>query len=122
MLALKVLIGDVADNVADWLAWTVSFEPGIELIGQTQEAFQVLLQAGTMSADVVFIGLPDSGAEPGIVSHLLGEYPYLIVLGVTRKLTDVAVFRLLPTRERVPPEDPGLLWSTVRKMVEMRSR
>jgi hypothetical protein len=122
MLALRVLIGDVPDDVADWLAWTVSSESGIELIGQMQETFQVLLQVGTMNADVVFVGLPDSGAEPGIVSHLLGEYPHLIVLGVTRKLTDVAVFHLVPTRERVSPEDPGLLWSTVRKMVETRSR
>ena len=52
---------------------------GFEIVARSSQAFDVLLAVRDARADVAVL-VADDDEEPGLVSHLLGEYPDLTVL------------------------------------------
>ena len=67
----------------------VALQPDIEIVGEVQEKFELLMMVKETRADAVIL----SAGEPdisGICSHLLGEYPSLtiLVLGADGKLIE----------------------------------
>ena len=67
----------------------VALQPDIEIVGEAQEKFELLMMVKETRADAVIL----SAGEPdisGICSHLLGEYPSLtiLVLGADGKLIE----------------------------------
>jgi len=114
MQVIRVLFGDVAEEVSDWVRECVRGVPDIQLVGEARGVFQILLRAGESFADVVVVMLPENGVEPGIVSHLLWEYPLILILAVERSLTRVALFRQAITREYISGAVPEEIWSLIR--------
>jgi chemotaxis response regulator CheB len=56
---------------------------GIEVVGQPSDSLELLFSIERLHPDVVFLWTSDSLREPGIVSHLLQEYPYLKIVVVS---------------------------------------
>lgn len=71
-----------------------------EVVGTADTPMDLLAAAGATGADVVVI---DAGgkAPPGIVSHLLAEYPEIKVVGVARGGRGATVYFLQPQQVRL---------------------
>lgn len=50
------------------------------VVGEAFDPVDLLLTVSETDADVVIIGCPQADCMPGICSHLLAEYPILLIL------------------------------------------
>jgi hypothetical protein len=56
---------------------------GMEVVGQSSDSFDLLCSIDPLCPEVVFLWASDGLKEPGIVSHLLQEFPHLKVVVVS---------------------------------------
>lgn len=115
MRRIRVLLGDLPADIEDRLQTTISLERDIEIVGQATGTFQVLARIGDALADIVLIALPESGMEPGIVSHILGEYPFLGIIAISPQMDRIVLFRCTITRRNVAGAVPETLGSVIRE-------
>ncbi|MEU8234396.1 hypothetical protein AB0C12_32820 [Actinoplanes sp. NPDC048967] len=85
-----------------------------EAVGTADRPLDTLLATGAAHADVVILGAEGNGEPPGIVSHLLAEYPDVKVLCVA---PDRAMFVLLqPVEVPVADISPAALLNAIRTL------
>jgi DNA-binding NarL/FixJ family response regulator len=79
MPGVRILLSGISK---EWrhLLRELALEEGMEVVGEASEPFDLLLQAKHSGADVVVLSQLENGAEPGVCSHLLLEYPNRMVL------------------------------------------
>lgn len=78
---IKVLLSNGPRMVRDMLRRLICARSDLEIVGEVLPPLDLLLAVGQTGAEVVVVTLPESG-DPGISSHLLAEYPDLVVLAV----------------------------------------
>jgi DNA-binding NarL/FixJ family response regulator len=91
-------------------------EMGFEIVGHTAESFDALLAVRDTQAQVVVL-LAAGATEPGLVSHLLGEFPDLTVLTVFPG-GRVTVTQQCSVRRQVYDPSPRALIELLRTVVE----
>jgi DNA-binding NarL/FixJ family response regulator len=113
---IRVLLATQATGVRDTIEELIHRESGVKLVGEVSHAVDVLLAVKRTRADVVVVGREDSG-KPGLNTHLLAEYPHLIILGMAGQT--VFVEQLCPRRlEIVTPSGPNIL-ATLRRAIRL---
>ena len=91
-------------------------EMGLEIVGHTAESFHVLLAVRDTQAQAVVL-LATDATEPGLVSHLLGEFPDLTVLTVCPG-GRVTVAQQCSVRLQVYDPSPHALIELLRTVIE----
>lgn len=86
----------------------------MEVVGEALDPLEVLYSVRKTEADMVVTTLPESG-EPGSSSHLLAEYPQLLVLALAPDGSDAMLYRQVVVKERVRGEAYDALLSRVRQ-------
>ena len=86
----------------------------MEVVGEALDPLEVLYAVRKTEADVVVTTLPESG-EAGISSHLLAEYPELLVLALAPDGSDAMLYRQVLVKESVHGEAFDGLLSVVRQ-------
>jgi hypothetical protein len=77
----RVLLAAMPPVLAALLTDLIERQSDMELVGRTHsERVDLLLAVRDCEANVVIMPLADSAEVPGILSHLLGEYPELLIL------------------------------------------
>ena len=56
---------------------------GMEVVGQSSDSLDLLCSIDRLRPEVVFLWASDGLKEPGIVSHLLHEFPHLKIVVVS---------------------------------------
>ena len=56
---------------------------GMEVVGQSSDSLDLLCSIDRLRPEVVFLWASDALKEPGVVSHLLQEFPHLKVVVVS---------------------------------------
>jgi hypothetical protein len=130
--SVKVLIADRPAALGTGLATLFQQQSDIEVVGTILDpmelpvavgdtpqgdmtrldtwAIELLAAVGDTQADVVVVTLPDSGEMPGICSHLLYEYPQLLILALSSARTRACVYRQTITVEPLADlSDAGIL-------------
>lgn len=74
-------------------------DPQLQIVGEADEPVDVLLKTGKAKADVVVLPQTIHGGEPGICSHLLLEYPNLVVVLVPSEVGPNLLCRMVLYRE-----------------------
>jgi DNA-binding NarL/FixJ family response regulator len=88
----------------------------IEVAAAAPDPIELLLATARTRADVVVIGM--KGDElPGVVSHLLAEYPHLKVLGVAQDARRAVLCELHPRLVPLGELSPGGLLEAIRAAV-----
>jgi len=99
MSSVKILLGDLGTAWEQAVRALVSENHQLQIVGQAQEPVDMLLQAKRSEADVVILSQSPHGGEPGICSHLLLEYPNLVVVLVPSGSGPNVVCRMVLHRE-----------------------
>jgi DNA-binding NarL/FixJ family response regulator len=92
------------------LATLLQQQSDIEVVDTVLDLIGLLVAVEDTQADVVVVTLPDSGEIPGICSHLLYEYPQLLILALSSARTRACVYRQAITVEPLADiSDEGIL-------------
>jgi two-component system chemotaxis response regulator CheB len=109
MRSIKVLLANDPAILREVLREVIARQPDMEVVGEILDPLGVLLAVKETQADVVVIGLRDA-EEPGLVSHLLAECPYVTVLGLAAQGdTAIIVQMCLWRKEIVDPSEVNIL-------------
>ncbi len=107
---VKVLLANRPRMHRDALCSLLERQADIEVATTTPDPVELLAAVDRTEAEVVLVTLPESGADPGICSHLLAEYPDLLVIALSPVEQRAIVFRQVITREELMPvAEEGLL-------------
>ena len=108
--SVKVLLANRPEALRTGLATLLQQQSDIEVIGTVLDPVELLVAVGDTQADVVVVTLPDSGEMPGICSHLLHEYPQLLILALSSARTKACIYRQAITVEPLADiSDEGIL-------------
>ena len=99
---IRVLLAVESAAVCQRLQDLLGQDPEIDIVGRVTDPVDVLLAVGDVQADVVIQTWPESGRLPGVCSHLLAEYPHLLVIGVPPRQDRMFACRQRIARTRVP--------------------
>jgi hypothetical protein len=96
---VKILLGDIGTAWTRVVRELVGENDQLHLVGQAEEPIDILVQVKRANADVVVLSQVLYGGEPGICSHLLLEYPNLVVVLVPSDSGPNVVCRIVLHRE-----------------------
>jgi DNA-binding NarL/FixJ family response regulator len=92
------------------LATLLEQQSDIEVVDTVLDLKELLIAVEDTQADVVVLTLPDSGEIPGICSHLLYEYPQLLILALSSARDRACIYRQAITVELLADiSDEGIL-------------
>jgi DNA-binding NarL/FixJ family response regulator len=107
---VKVLFANGPEALRTGLATLLQQQSDIEVVGTVLDPIELLVAVEDTQADVVVVTLPDTGEMPGICSHLLHEYPQLLILALSSDRTRACVYRQAITVEPLTDiSDEGIL-------------
>lgn len=66
-------------------------------------------------ADAVILDLPDGGSDPGICSHLLAEFPQLVILALPLQQDELIVYKNKIIKERISSPVAKEILSVIRQ-------
>jgi len=107
---MRVLLANGPEELRTYLEALLQQQSDVEVVGQIQDPIELIMAVEDTQADMVIVTLPESGEMPGICSHLLYEYPQLLILALSSDRTKACVYRQIIRTEQLPDtSDEGLL-------------
>ena len=116
MERIRILLGEIPQELGDNFKQAVAAQPDMELVGEVRNGVDLLLAAGHFHADVVVLGIRDSEL-PGICSHLLDEYPHINVLAVGTNGQQAFLYKSRPCMVSLNEISPEALLAAIRSAV-----
>ena len=77
---IKILLLDVPAEIQDVLEGVIQRQDNMETVGEAFDPINLLLTVDDTESDVVIMGHANADRMPGICTHLLAEYPDLLIL------------------------------------------
>jgi DNA-binding NarL/FixJ family response regulator len=112
-MAIRVLLA-VRAPLREAMREVIAAAGDCEVVGTADAPLDILLTVGASRADVVVVGAGDNGEPPGVVSHLLDEYPDVRVLCVAADRATVHLLR--PVHVQVADISPRGLLNAIRAL------
>lgn len=99
---IRVLFAVESSAVCNRLRDLIGQDPDVEVVGEVADPIDLLVAVNRTQADVAIVKWPQSGELPGICSHLLTEYPDLLVIGIPLREDRAYACRQRIARTRLP--------------------
>jgi len=117
MAPIRILLA--CPGMEDVLRWRsiLKQDSDIEVIGEVDDPVAALVEAGNSQATVVIIDLPTNGTDPGLYSHLLGEYPNVKVIAVSKDGSQALTFENGIIRSKISDTSPQNLTLLFHRLV-----
>ena len=115
MPIMRILLGEIGTTWKSSIRELAKQHTGVEIVGEARDSLDVLLQVRNEHADVVIISQTPEGNEPGICSHLLLEYPNVVLILVPSDGGADVLCRMILCKEVRQASKEALL-----SMLEMR--
>ena len=109
MSSSKVLIGDLSAVQLLRVRRLIEAQHDIQAIGPIVDPIELLLSVREMTAGVVILAMQPGGKAPGICTHLLAEYPELLVLALSEDGTKMFAFSNRIARRELVDGDKVIL-------------
>ena len=88
----KVIIGALSERQQLQIKRLFTSRSDINVIGPISDAVELLMAVREMQAEAVILPLSKNESEPGLCSHLLAEFPGLVVLAISASGERVFLF------------------------------
>lgn len=109
MNKVKVLLANKPRMLRESLRSIIDRELDLEVVAEEPDLVELLAAVDRTGADVVIVNLPESGEVPGICSHLLYEYPDLLILALSPVKGEAFAYRLTISRSQLNATEKSLL-------------
>ena len=93
MAEIRVVLSNRPRMARELLRRVLSAQVDFEVVAEVLEPVELLVTVKRSGAEAVIVTLPESREDPGIISHLLSEFPDLTVLALSPNCTEAAVYR-----------------------------
>jgi hypothetical protein len=113
---VSVLLFNLAQPAEEIVREIIDTDLDMKFLGHYDDELELLLAIREQKADVVALPM-ERGNEMGLTSHLLGEFPDLVILGVNHDVTTVVLVRSCPIRRVIANCDPRTLSQEIRREV-----
>lgn len=117
MERIKVILSLRPGMLRKVLRKRIGCQPDMEIVGELTDPVAVLIGAAETEADVVILAAPSGEPDPGICSHLLGEYPHLVILALDQERGVTLLYHRVATREIIPDISEEKILSLIRNTV-----
>ncbi|HEX6718231.1 MAG TPA: hypothetical protein VF088_14025 [Pyrinomonadaceae bacterium] len=98
---IKVLLVDCPQKLRDSVRNLLESQVDLEIVEGILDPVEILLKVRAVNADVVIVTLPDKTEEPGVISHLLSEYPKLLIIAISCTSDVAYVYRQRTYKEAI---------------------
>lgn len=115
---VKVMLATKPRLLRESLTDLIQRQTDMEMVGEVFEPIELLWAVGETNADVVVMALPDTNEDPGICSHLLAEYPQLLIIAVSRERDRAFLYQRRPTKELLLRPSNEEILTAIREAVE----
>lgn len=82
MKKTRVVLALDSPMLGELLRKLIQREADVEVVDEVEDPVDLLLGVDLSGVDVVIHSWPESHEMPGICTHLLGEYPDLLLIGI----------------------------------------
>ena len=114
---IKVLLANSPRMLRESLKELIQRQDDMEVVGEVLDPLEVLLSVNEYDADVVVVSLPETLEDPGICSHLLVEYPRLVILALSAGCEEAVLYSQCIRREALSGTSSDEILSAIRKRV-----
>jgi hypothetical protein len=115
MAKIKILLA-LPSQTIQGLVEEIRTQPDMEIVGECLDPLALLLAAKETEAKAVIIALRHT-QEPGLVSHLLAEYPNMTVLELDSQGTVAFIVQMCPWRKELVDPSTANVLSTLRDAI-----
>ena len=116
MTKIKVLLANSQESLRESLRKLIYCQTDMEVVGEAREPIELLLMVGKTQAEVVIVTLPNTDEDPGIYSHLLAEYPQLLILALSTEHENAYLYRQLTAKEHISKASEEVILAVIRKV------
>lgn len=116
MEKIKILLAIPSQRIQG-LVEEIRAQPDMEIVGEHLESLALLLAAKETKANVVIVALRNS-QEPGLVSHLLAEYPNVTVLVLVSQGNIAYIVQMCPWRKEIVDPSEANILSALRHAIQ----
>ncbi|HKR14758.1 MAG TPA: hypothetical protein VJT15_22015 [Pyrinomonadaceae bacterium] len=105
---VKILMVDVPSSLRNLLQGVIERQDNMLVVGEAFDPIDLLVTVNETDADVVIMGHPEAESMPGICTHLLIEFPILLILIISTIDQRAFLYERKITQEEVSytiPED-----------------
>lgn len=105
---VKILLVDVPGSLRNVLQKSIERQENMLVVGEAFDPVDLLVTVDQSDADVVIMGHSDPDRMPGICTHLLAEFPILLILIISTIDQRAFLYERKITQEEVSytiPED-----------------
>ena len=120
MNTVKVLLGNKPRMLRESLHDLIERELDIEVELVEPDPVEILAAVESTAAEVVVITLADPDEDPGLASHLLNEYPDLLVIAISPAEERAFMYRQIVTKEDLAPVSETRLLAAIRSQRQER--
>ena len=99
---IKIVTIDIPDETHDLLKGLIGCQGNMELVGEAFDPINLLLTVKDTQADVVIMGHKQPVSIPGICTHLLAEYPDILVLTLPSQSDRAFLYIRKISRDEIP--------------------
>jgi len=116
MAKIRVLFGGGASSVSEALMKAMAATGDMESLGVAEGSIELLLKVAELRAEAVVLPMRRDETDPGLCSHLLFEYPDLIVVSVSRNLERANVYRRVIIRQTLQDGHGATVFHEIRNL------
>jgi hypothetical protein len=117
-VSIRILIANLSDPLTDMFVNIVEQSPQMHIVGQVKGQVEVLI-AVKVGVDVVVLGAPKAEPAPGIVSHLLNEFPFMKVVVLSTSEDRAMGYWLGVHHTRIDRSTPNTLLHGIETLFKM---
>jgi len=88
------------------------------IVGDVDRPVEILVTTAQTEAQVVILELPDIDTDPGICSHLLAEFPSLLILVISSDREKAILYRQKIVKKPLPNPTDRQILSVIRRAKE----
>ena len=90
---LQILLAVEPPMLRDALRTLIQREPDTEIVDEVLDPIEILLYVKATEANLVIVTIPEREELPAICTHLLAEFPELVVIGICNESHRACTFR-----------------------------
>lgn len=114
--AVKVLMANQPESARTFLEKLLIEQEDVRVVEAVLEPIELLIAVEDSQADIVVVTLPESGNIPGICSHLLYQYPELLILALSSDCQQLRMYRLVIEETQIDVVSSDNILSVVRQV------
>lgn len=98
---IKIILALSVPGTREWVHQLIESQDGLRIVAEARTPIEILTLMARNEADVVILDLPDTNLDPGICSHLLAEFPELLIVALSSNHEEAILYRQNLSKTRI---------------------